>query len=71
MIEPDALLDIRDVARKLRVSTRHVSTLEKLGSIPKAIRVGRCLRWSPRAIADFILNGGRSTSGTVEESAAR
>jgi hypothetical protein len=40
--------------------------MEKLGSIPKAIRVGRCLRWSPQAIADFILNGGRSTSGADE-----
>jgi predicted DNA-binding transcriptional regulator AlpA len=51
------LLDIREVARRLNVSTRHIATLEKRGLIPPAIRVGRCLRWDPRRIEDFI--GGR------------
>jgi predicted DNA-binding transcriptional regulator AlpA len=53
------LLDIQGVARRLNVSSRHIATLEKRGSIPKAIRIGRCLRWNPQSIEEFISNGGR------------
>jgi predicted DNA-binding transcriptional regulator AlpA len=55
----DVLLDIHEVARRLNVSSRHVATLEKLGSIPEAIRIGRCLRWDPRLIDEFVRGGGR------------
>jgi predicted DNA-binding transcriptional regulator AlpA len=53
------LWDIHQVAKRLKVSSRHVATLRKRGLIPQAIRVGRCLRWDPRSIDEFIRTGGR------------
>jgi predicted DNA-binding transcriptional regulator AlpA len=55
----DHLWDIGQVAKRLNVSTRHVATLHKRGLIPQAIRVGRCCRWDPRLIDEFIRTGGR------------
>ena len=39
------LLTLKDVARALSVSPRHVSNLHKNGGIPAPVRLGRSVRW--------------------------
>jgi predicted DNA-binding transcriptional regulator AlpA len=41
----DRLLNIKQVAERMKVSPRHVSRLRARGGFPTAIRIGKCLRW--------------------------
>ena len=51
------LLDVKQVAAMLSVSTRHVLRMDKDGKMPAAIKLGRSRRWSQAGIMDWIRNG--------------
>ncbi len=52
-----ALLDIDQVAERLKCSTRHVSRLARSGRMPRPLKLGALVRWSPTAIDRWIANG--------------
>ena len=50
-----ALLNAQDVARVLGISVEALYRWRSMGMpTPKAIRIGRTLRWTPEAVDDFI-----------------
>jgi excisionase family DNA binding protein len=51
------LLGIDSVAVKLDCSTRHVRRLADSGSMPKAIRLGKLVRWLESEIDEWIALG--------------
>ncbi len=48
------MLTIKDVARLLGCSTRHVIRLAASGDIPRPVRLGRCTRWYQPKIIDYL-----------------
>lgn len=55
--EEMALMDARDVSRRLSVSTRTVWRLLSAGQLPKPVRIGRSVRWRREIIEEWILEG--------------
>jgi mRNA interferase RelE/StbE len=53
----DRLLSVRDVAARLRVSTRQVWKLASWGRLPKPVRLGRSVRWRESDIRRFVARG--------------
>ncbi len=51
------LLSAREVARLLRVSERHLYTLQARGELPAPVRLGRCVRWPTRELQEWIEAG--------------
>jgi excisionase family DNA binding protein len=51
------LLDVRQVARLLVCSVRHVYALADAGRIPRPFKLGTLNRW-PRATIEAWVNGG-------------
>ena len=51
------LLTVRDVAARLRLSTRQIWKLKASGRIPDAVRVARSVRWRTSDIDDWIQLG--------------
>lgn len=45
------------VARMLNVSVRQVIRLHSLGQLPKAVRLGACVRWRVDEIKAFVAAG--------------
>ena len=56
------LLKVSDVAEMLQLSEDRVYTLAREQIIP-SVRIGRTLRFSSKAIDEFINNGGKSLPG--------
>jgi predicted DNA-binding transcriptional regulator AlpA len=53
------LLSLDDVAATLSVSRRFLERLRAAGKVPKPdFLAGRCPRWKPSTIADWIEGGG-------------
>jgi len=52
-----ALMDARDVARRLNVSTRTVWRLLSAGQLPKPVRIGRSVRWRHEVLEEWIRLG--------------
>jgi predicted DNA-binding transcriptional regulator AlpA len=51
--------DQTDVAHYLKASVRHVFDVRREDpSFPRPVQVGRSLRWSPRAVPDWLERGG-------------
>lgn len=50
---PALLVDARTAARMLAVSPRTLHTLTRRGELP-SVRVGRLVRYSPSALAEWI-----------------
>ena len=48
------LLDVADVAKLLRCSSRHVRRLSDSGRMPPPVRLGALIRWSKEAIGKWI-----------------
>jgi excisionase family DNA binding protein len=63
-----ALLDVRAVARLLDCSVRHVYRLSEMGLMPAPIKLGTLVRWSRRAIDEWIATGCKpaTTAGRAE-----
>jgi excisionase family DNA binding protein len=55
--QPPALLDVREVARLLNCSPRHVHRLSLAGKMPSALRLGALVRWRRGEIEDWINDG--------------
>lgn len=55
----DSLLDVRDVAKTLRISVRQVWKLVKAGQIPPPVRLARSVRWQRKLFEKFIADGCR------------
>jgi excisionase family DNA binding protein len=51
------LLDVRAVAALLSCSTRHVYRLSDAGRMPPPARLGALVRWSRRAVEQWIVDG--------------
>jgi predicted DNA-binding transcriptional regulator AlpA len=54
------LLDVRGAARYMNISPAHFLRLDARGLVPRGIRLGRCRRWDPRELADFVAAGAPS-----------
>jgi excisionase family DNA binding protein len=52
-----AFLTIRDVAKLIKCSDRHVTTMRKNGKIPKPVKLGAMVRWPRRVIEEWIEAG--------------
>ena len=48
------LLNVKDLARLLRMSVRTVWRLRSAGRLPKPVRIGKSVRWSPETIEAWI-----------------
>lgn len=48
------LVDVRSVAEMLGVSSRQVYRLADAGRMPQPIKLGGAVRWSRRAIVEWI-----------------
>jgi len=51
------LLDAGQMAMKLNCSKRHVYRLWDAGRIPQPVRLGALVRWSRKAIDEWIADG--------------
>ncbi len=51
------LLSVRELAGRLKVSTRHVWALLSSGRLPKPVRVGRAVRWRADDVARWVEMG--------------
>lgn len=51
------LLDVRAVAALLGCSARHIYRLADAGKMPTPVRLGALVRWSRRAIDEWISQG--------------
>ena len=54
--EPLALT-ARDVARLLKVSPRHLATLNATGRLPRPVRFGRSVRWNAEELREWLAAG--------------
>lgn len=52
-----ALMDVCSVADMLSCSERTVYRLADAGKMPAPLRVGRLVRWSSKALCDWIADG--------------
>lgn len=56
--EDEALLmDTREVAKLLKVSDRTVFSMHTSGEMPKAVRIGRAVRWGRAEIKAWVDDG--------------
>jgi predicted DNA-binding transcriptional regulator AlpA len=53
----DRLLNVREVARQLGISSRQVFKLRSTGRLPVSISLGRSTRWRASDLAEFIARG--------------
>lgn len=51
------LIDVDAVAFELGVSKKHVRQLSQSGRMPRAVKLGRCVRWRRADIDQWILDG--------------
>ena len=56
-IETVELLNARQVAKILNISTRTLWRLKSAGKLPQAVRVGGSVRWHPQDITEMITGG--------------
>ena len=55
---PDTMmLNVRDVAKLMQCSDRHVSNLWRQGLIPPPVKLGTLVRWPRKTIEDWIAAG--------------
>lgn len=65
-----ALITAEDLAKLLAVSVRHIWRMADSGALPRALRLGRCVRWRRADIEEWIMKGC-PTNATREELKAR
>jgi predicted DNA-binding transcriptional regulator AlpA len=51
------MLDVFDLAARLKVSTRHLRRLIDAGKCPQPVRLGRSCRWPAVTVEQWILDG--------------
>lgn len=52
-----AMIDTSEVARMLGCSEKHVSRLQKSGTMPPGAKLGRLVRWPRKLIVGWIEGG--------------
>ena len=57
MSEQIELIDVKDLAKRLKVSDRHIRRMVDDGRIPAPLRIGSAVRWSTKKISDWIAAG--------------
>ncbi|MFN3192291.1 MAG: helix-turn-helix transcriptional regulator [Aureliella sp.] len=57
-----SLLDVEDVAARLKCSSRSVRRLADAGKMPAPVRLGSMLRWPVAVIEEWITEGCPSVS---------
>ena len=48
------LLNVKQVASLMAVSTRHIWMLNDAARMPRALKIGRCVRWNMAEITEWI-----------------
>jgi prophage regulatory protein len=56
-VEPTGLMDVNDVAEHLDCSSRHVYRLRDKGLMPPSVKLGGLVRWSRKAINEWVESG--------------
>lgn len=51
------LIDTNQVSKLLKISSRTIWKMEHCGEMPKAIRIGKAVRWSYEELKDWIAAG--------------
>ncbi|MBL9162244.1 MAG: helix-turn-helix domain-containing protein [Planctomycetaceae bacterium] len=64
---PQRMIDVRDVATILSVSTRTVRRLTSSGVLPQPVRFGRNVRWRLADIDAWIAHRGACNQSTQEK----
>ena len=64
---PQRMIDVREVATILNVSTRTVRRLASNGTLPQPIRFGRNVRWRLTDIDMWIANRGAFNQSKPEK----
>jgi excisionase family DNA binding protein len=62
--EQSALLNVQAVAGMLTCSVRHVYRLSDAGRMPPPVKLGGLVRWSRRAVEEWLMNGCPSVRTT-------
>ena len=57
--EPQFLIDVKEVSRRLGCSERHVWRLADAGKFPPKVRVGTLVKWRSSDLDLFIEYGGK------------
>ena len=52
-----ALLSVKDVARLLGCSSRHIYRMSDIGKMPRPVRLGSLVRWNRSALEQWIAEG--------------
>lgn len=53
----DTLMDIKQTAKLLNVSTSRIYSMRSSGQIPLAIRLGKTIRWNKKELVEWIQEG--------------
>jgi excisionase family DNA binding protein len=61
--DAEPLWKAAQVARALAISTRTVYIMSQRGELP-SVKIGRSVRWDPRAVRQWISNGGTGKAST-------
>lgn len=56
-VPDESWLDVRDLARRYKTSTRHVYRMADSGRMPWGVKIGQLRRWSRREIEDWEAGG--------------
>ena len=56
-LEDVRLLNVADLSRCLRISTRQVHRLNRSELLPASLKIGGCTRWRAAEIADWLRCG--------------
>ena len=57
MSEEFELIDVKDLAKRLKLSDRSIRRMVDDGRIPAPLRLGSTVRWSTKTISDWIATG--------------
>jgi len=62
------MLGVRDVAKMLQCSDRHVTNLRNEGRMPPAVKLGALVRWPRKTIEEWIAAGCPAVSKNGQQS---
>lgn len=55
MVDLNNILTVREAAALLRISPTHLYLLHNRGQGPRALRIGRAIRYTPADLSDWLL----------------
>ena len=56
------LLDVKQLAKRLGCSDRHITRLVASGKFPAPIKLGHLSRWDPKVVDQWLAEGGADLS---------